>query len=163
MKILCEAYVESELSQHTRCYRSSIKQITESVTLPLPKRVMKLLNNNISNATVAPIICDLNKVYAVQENVIEENMLETFMKNNIWPKYLKDFTMTINCREQAIYFNQFVCLKAEQPKEILLHTVMQSNDTWLQERKKRITGCICYNLYTFMKNSHNKIIQWKIN
>ena len=47
-------------------------------------------------------------------------------------------------------------MKKEKAKCITLATLKQNNEAWHLERSKRITGCICYQLYTYMKNNHNR-------
>lgn len=158
-KILCEADVESELGQHTKTYRSSSNNIIDN-SLRVPKNVLKTLINE-SNNSKSPVICDLTAVYAVSKISDDAyRILIKFLQTSIWEKYLINFTMKISSQEQAIFFNKYVSVTVDRAKEILFSTMKQSSPLWLVERSRRITGSICYSLYTYMKNIHTEL-EWE--
>lgn len=41
-----------------------------------------------------------------------------------------------------------------------MSTIKQNNPAWFNERDKRITGSICYALFTFIKRNHS-LDEWK--
>lgn len=62
---------------------------------------------------------------------------------------LKRFTLEhLNENEKSFYL-QNVCLSYAKAREICRETTDQSSTLWHSERKKRITGSICRELYTF--------------
>ena len=96
----------------------------------------------------APVVCNLNEVYGFNRNTDASNRLLKFLNTSIWDRYLTNFTMKITSREQAQYFNKYVAITLEQAKDILLSTIKQNSSTWFDERSRRITGFVCYALYT---------------
>lgn len=161
LKTLCEADIESELSQHTRCYRSA-RGTHENLTAPrLSKNVLKTLNNNNDGRSKTvpakpTAICDLNAIYGFKLNSDICNEFSKFLSNNIWETCLNNFNLRMSCQQDAMFYNKFVSITVERAKNILFTTIKQNSDVWYQERSRRITGSICYSLYTYMKRQHSK-------
>ena len=58
---------------------------------------------------------------------------------------------------EKAYYDKFVCVSEEEARNLCLHTVGQSNDLWEKARYGKVTGSICYELFTYSKN---KKPQW---
>lgn len=94
-------------------------------------------------------------MYGFHDNVPEAIL--QLLNNCIWSKYLEDFRVTITSRKEVIYYNNNICINMEKAKKIFVCTLKQNSTTWYKERSQRITGSICYYLFTSMKSGHNEI------
>lgn len=72
---------------------------------------------------------------------------------NIWLSDLQLNIPTMTNEECLLYYQENVVITKEESINIILNTAYQNNDSWKNERSKRITGTTCYHqLYTYSKN-----------
>ncbi|XP_077541951.1 uncharacterized protein LOC144154112 [Haemaphysalis longicornis] len=66
---------------------------------------------------------------------------------------LKKFSLDMLSPAEKAFYESNVCLSHEKARRICLSTVAQGCTLWHSERKKRITGSICRELFTFKENA----------
>lgn len=62
---------------------------------------------------------------------------------------LKRFSLANLTPKEREFYEQKVCVSHEKAKQVCQRTVTQSCTLWHSERRKRITGSVCRELYTF--------------
>ena len=84
------------------------------------------------------------------------SILEKDNTRHVVVKALLDDTFDVKCKEIESLKNKFYHEKVNVDKEQAIHlclsTSEQCNDLWKEERRKRITGSICRDVYMYTKN-----------
>ncbi|XP_028131157.2 uncharacterized protein LOC114326897 isoform X2 [Diabrotica virgifera virgifera] len=97
--------------------------------------------NAFSNEYVADDLLQASLIHAVIN--VDVNCSSSFQK------------MPHLSEEEQVFYKKNILLSIEDAVDLCSKTLGQSNELWKHQRKLRITGSICYNLYTFHKNRHN--------
>ncbi|KAJ8673778.1 hypothetical protein QAD02_005040 [Eretmocerus hayati] len=158
-RTLCRANPESELSLHAQCTKSSSDELevnNNEFNCKVPNRVLKSLLSIPNTKSHTRVLCNLNPVYRYPNSSASgDNGILRFLKKNLWESYLEHFPMNIKTAAQAIFYNRSVVIKKERAKEILFKIITQNNPLWHAARRLRITGSICYYMFTYMINNHD--------
>ena len=118
LSILCQADFGSELSIHSRAYRASLKSEIRKHSVTVRARVLKKLQPNELNIT--PKICDLNPLFSLQESIFGKNYdaeIDKIINFNLSNTHLKEFSIKIYSKEEALFFNKKVKVNTEKAKK----------------------------------------------
>lgn len=109
------------------------------------------LFENVTKEEIIAIIDNKDHIVAEED--------ETFMlctKKSMKTAVIKTFNADIP-KEVVDFYRHNVVIDSTASLELCMKTVNQGSSVWLDERKKRITGSICYGLYTY---NFNKDPDW---
>ncbi|KAL1467594.1 hypothetical protein MTO96_042055 [Rhipicephalus appendiculatus] len=105
---------------------------------------------------LAPVTCSPSTVHATDRIFTQGCYLKDYTKFLFFESVLdggktimKRFTLENLIASEKTFYIENVCLSYAKAKEICHKTSDQASTLWHSERKKRITGSICRELYTF--------------
>jgi YqaJ-like viral recombinase domain len=88
-------------------------------------------------------------------NVLSNKSFEEFLARNPKPEedpiLFSQLVDTLPAKEQE-FFMKNVQITNEEAMELCASTVQQNGPLWMRERKLRITGSVCYSIFTYVKN-----------
>nr|XP_042911498.1 uncharacterized protein LOC122272199 [Parasteatoda tepidariorum] len=114
------------------------------------------------NSALASLLCNYNELFLsclllCFRNVAEkENLEESAVLEKVFSTSLAIINIPNLDDVTAKFFQEKVCLTKQEVRNLALQK--QGSNSWICERKKRITGSTCYSLFTY---SRNKNPDWK--
>lgn len=92
----------------------------------------------------------------VQSNNYSTELVDTILSNNVADDVLSSFEESFPTNSS--FYQSTVQISHQKAIYIFINSINQNNDVWKKERRVRITGSICYELYTYCSN---KQADWK--
>lgn len=132
---LLEVAPNSALAKHKT-------RVRQPILAPHDANVTRVMDSAFSPERINPVL----RKYTTFQFFESSSTGESAVK-------LKRFSLGMLSPREKAFYESSVCISHEKARRICFSTVAQGCTLWQSERKKRITGSICREMFTFKENA----------